>query len=44
MILSMISGGAFAKTKFSKAFDDLTTTGIKMNGRMNDNTIILQAF
>ena len=33
-----------AKTKFAKAFDELTTTGIKMNGRMNDNTIILQAF
>ena len=33
-----------ATTKFAKAFDDLTTTGIKMNGRMNDSTIILQAF
>tara|TARA_B100001287_G_scaffold204343_1_gene173569 strand:+ start:492 stop:1646 length:1155 start_codon:yes stop_codon:yes gene_type:complete len=33
-----------AKTKFSKAFDDLTTTGIKLNGRINDNTIILKAF
>ena len=33
-----------AKTKFAKAFDELTTSGIKMNGRMNDNTIILQAF
>ena len=33
-----------AKTKFAKAFDELTTTGIKMNGRINDNTIILQAF
>ena len=33
-----------AKTKFAKAFEELTTTGIKMNGRMNDNTIILQAF
>ena len=33
-----------AKTKFAKAFDELTTTSIKMNGRMNDNTIILKAF
>ena len=33
-----------AKTKFSKSFDELTTTGIKMNGRLNDNTIILKAF
>jgi len=33
-----------AKTKFAKAFEELTTTGIKMNGRMNDNTIILRAF
>jgi hypothetical protein len=33
-----------AKTKFAKAFDELTTTGIKMNGRINDNTVILQAF
>ena len=33
-----------AKTKFSKSFDELTTTGIKMNGRINDNTIILKAF
>jgi len=33
-----------AKTKFAKAFDELTTTGIKMNGRINDSTIILKAF
>lgn len=33
-----------AKTKFAKAFDELTTTGIKLNGRINDNTIILKAF
>jgi len=33
-----------AKTKFAKAFDELTTTGIKMNGRMNEHTIILKAF
>jgi hypothetical protein len=33
-----------AKTKFSKSFDELTTTGIKMNGRINENTIILKAF
>jgi len=33
-----------AKTKFTKSFDELTTTGIKMNGRINENTIILKAF
>lgn len=33
-----------AKTKFAKSFNELTTTGIKMNGRINDNTIILQVF
>lgn len=33
-----------AKTKFAKAFDELTTTGIKLNGRINDKTIILKAF
>lgn len=33
-----------AKTKFAKSFEELTTTGIKMNGRINDNTIILKAF
>ena len=33
-----------AKTKFAKAFDELTTTSIKMNGRINYNTIILKAF
>lgn len=33
-----------AKTKFSKAFKDLTTTDTKMNGRFNDTTIILKAF
>lgn len=33
-----------AKTKFTKSFEELTTTGIKMNGRLNDNTIILKAF
>lgn len=33
-----------AKTKFAKAFDELTTTGIKLNGRLNEHTIILKAF
>ena len=33
-----------AKTKFQKSFDELKTTPIKMNGRLNDNTIILMAF
>ncbi len=33
-----------AKTKFAKAFDELTTTSIKMNGRINEHTIILKAF
>ena len=33
-----------AKTRFAKAFDELTTTAIKMNGRINENTIILKAF
>ena len=33
-----------AKTKFAKSFNELKTTPIKMNGRINDNTIILKAF
>jgi len=33
-----------AKTKFAKAFEEVKTTPIKLNGRMNDNTIILRAF
>ena len=33
-----------AKTKFAKSFEEVKTTPIKLNGRMNDNTIILQAF
>ncbi len=33
-----------AKTKFAKAFEEVKTTPIKLNGRMNENTIILQAF
>jgi hypothetical protein len=33
-----------AKTKFGKAFKELTTTDTKMNGRFNDTTIILKAF
>ena len=33
-----------AKTRFAKSFDELTTTAIKMNGRINENTIILKAF
>ena len=33
-----------AKTKFAKAYDDLTTTPIKMNGRINEHTILLKTF
>jgi hypothetical protein len=33
-----------AKTKFSKAFEEIKTTPTKMNGRLNDTTIILRAF
>ena len=33
-----------AKTKFAKSFEELKTTPIKMNGRINDSTIILKAF
>ena len=33
-----------AKTKFNKAFDEVKTTPTKLNGRINDTTIILRAF
>ena len=33
-----------AKTRFAKAFDEVKTTPTKLNGRMNDTTIILKAF
>lgn len=33
-----------AKTKFAKSFDELTTTGTKMNGRINEHTILLTTF
>lgn len=33
-----------AKTRYLKAFDAIKTTDTKMNGRLNDNTIILKAF
>ena len=33
-----------AKTKFAKTFEELKTTPIKLNGRINDSTIILKAF
>ena len=33
-----------AKTKFSKAFEEVKTTPTKLNGRLNDTTIILRAF
>lgn len=33
-----------AKTKYQKAFDEIKTTDTKLNGRFNDNTIILKAF
>ena len=33
-----------AKTRFAKSFDEVKTTPTKLNGRINDTTIILQAF
>lgn len=33
-----------AKTKYSKAFDEIKTTDTKLNGRFNDATVILKAF
>lgn len=33
-----------AKTKFAKAFAEIKTTDTKLNGRINDATIILKAF
>ena len=33
-----------AKTRFAKAFDEVKTTSTKLNGRINDTTIILKAF
>lgn len=33
-----------AKTRFAKAFDEVKTTPTKLNGRINDTTIILKAF
>lgn len=33
-----------AKTKYHKAFDEIRTTPIKLNGRLNETTIILQTF
>ena len=33
-----------AKTRFAKAFDEVKTTETKLNGRINDTTIILKAF
>ena len=33
-----------AKTRYQKAFEQIKTTDTKMNGRLNDNTIILKAF
>lgn len=33
-----------AKTRFAKAFEEIKTTPTKLNGRMNDTTIILKAF
>lgn len=33
-----------AKTKFQKAFDNIKAVEIKMNGRINNTTIILKAF
>jgi hypothetical protein len=33
-----------AKTRFAKAFDEVKTTSTKLNGRINNTTIILKAF
>jgi hypothetical protein len=33
-----------AKTKYQKAFDDIKTTDTVLNGRFNENTIILKTF
>jgi len=33
-----------AKTKFAKAFDEVKTTPTKLNGRINDSTILLKVF
>ena len=33
-----------AKTKYQKAFADINAVEIKLNGRLNDTTIILKAF
>ena len=33
-----------AKTKFAKAFDEVKTVESKMNGRINDSTILLKVF
>jgi hypothetical protein len=33
-----------AKTKFAKTFEEVKTTPTKLNGRINDTTIILKAF
>lgn len=33
-----------AKTKFAKAFDEVKTTPTKLNGRLNDTTILLKVF
>lgn len=33
-----------AKTKFAKAFDEVKTTPTKLNGRINDSTILLRVF
>ena len=33
-----------ARTKYAKAFADIKTTDTKLNGRFNDNTVILKSF
>ena len=33
-----------AKTKYQKAFNEIKTTDTKLNGRFNENTIIIKAF
>lgn len=36
--------GKLARTKFDKLFSELTTTETKMNGRLNEHTILIKTF
>ena len=33
-----------ARTKFAKAFDEVKTTDTKLNGRLNEHTLLLKTF